>query len=47
LGEVESLLHRKSTIPKQEIVFEDINIEAKIKILEEEIVREGERIWLI
>jgi len=47
LGEVESLLHRKSTIPKREIVFEDINIEAKIKILEEEIVREGERIWLI
>jgi DNA polymerase sigma len=25
----------------------DINIEAKIKILEEEVVREGERIWLI
>ena len=47
LGEVESLLFRKSTIPKREIVFEDINIEAKIKMLEEEIVREGERIWLI
>ncbi|MBC8521962.1 MAG: hypothetical protein H8D26_08270, partial [Methanomicrobia archaeon] len=47
LGEVESLLHRKSTIPKREIVFENMNIEAKIKILEEEIVREGERIWLI
>ncbi len=47
LGEVESLLYRKSTIPKREIVFEDMNIEAKIKMLEEEIVREGERIWLI
>ena len=47
LGEVESLLHRRSTIPKREIEFEDINIEAKIKILEEEVVREGERIWLI
>jgi predicted nucleotidyltransferase len=47
LGEIESLLHRKSTIPKQEIVVEDINIESKIKIIEEEIVREGERIWLI
>ena len=47
LGEVESLLHRKSTIPKREIEVEDINIESKIKILEEEIVREGERIWLI
>lgn len=47
LGEVEALLHRKSTIPKREIVFEDINIEAKIKTLEEGIAREGERIWLI
>lgn len=47
LGEIESLLHRKSTIPKREIVVEDINIESKIKIIEEEIVREGERIWLI
>jgi predicted nucleotidyltransferase len=47
LGEVESLLHRKSTIPKREIDFEDITIETKINILEEEIVREGERIWLI
>ena len=47
LGEVESLLHRKSTIPKREIIFENINIETKIKILEGEIVREGERIWLI
>jgi predicted nucleotidyltransferase len=47
VGEVESLLHRKSTIPKRAIAFEDINIEAKIKILEEELVREGERIWLI
>lgn len=47
LGEIESLLHRKSTIPKREIVVEDINIESIIKIIEEEIVREGERIWLI
>ena len=47
LGEVESLLHRRSTIPKREIEVEDINIEAKIKILEEEIAREGERIWRI
>lgn len=47
VGEIESLLHRKSTIPKREIVVEDINIESKIKIIEEEIVREGERIWLI
>jgi predicted nucleotidyltransferase len=47
LGEVESLLHRRSTIPKREIEFEEINIESKIKILEEEVVREGERIWLI
>jgi len=46
-GEVESLLFRKAAIPKREIVFEDINIEAKIKMLEEEIVREGERIGLI
>jgi predicted nucleotidyltransferase len=47
LGEVESLLHRKSTIPKREIELEDIHIETKIKIIEEEIAREGERIWLI
>ena len=47
LGEVESLLHRKSTIPKREIEVEDINIESKIKILEEKIVREGEKIWRI
>ena len=47
VGEVESLLHRKSTIPKREIVFEDINIELEIKKLEEEIVHEGDRIWLI
>jgi predicted nucleotidyltransferase len=47
LGEVESLLHRRLTIPKREIDFEDIDIESKIKILEEEIAHEGERIWLI
>ena len=47
LGEVESLLHRRSTIPKREIEFEDIDIEVKIKILDEEIAREGERIWLV
>jgi len=47
LGEVESLLHTKSTIPKRDIVFEDITIEPRIRTIEEEIVREGERIWLI
>lgn len=45
LAEIESLLHKGSTIPKRMIDFKDT--EAKIKKLEQEIAREGEKIWLI
>lgn len=45
--EIDAVLHRKSTIPKRELAGEARVSEVDLKHLEEELVREGERVWLI
>jgi len=45
--EIDAVLHRKSTIPKRELKGEALVSEVDLKRLEEELVHEGERVWLI